>query len=118
MAASYEKSNYLIRPAKQIERKLLLEGMHKLSAEFAIRQYRYVGFGSPFYADFMLFHKYLYIDDMICIEHGPIKQRMRFNRPFPRIRLLWGEVAEIVPTLDRDTPHVIWLDYDYALNQS
>lgn len=118
MAASYEKFNYLIRPAKQIERKLLLEGLHKLSAQFAIREYRYVGFGSPFYADFMLFHKYLYINDMVCIEHGPIRRRMKFNKPFPNIRLQCGEVSEIVPTLDRDVHHVVWLDYDYALDQS
>jgi hypothetical protein len=117
MAASYEKFNYFIRPAKQIERKLLIEGLHKLSRGFQIRDYRYVGFGSPFYADFVLFHKYLYIDDMLCIEHGPIRRRMRFNKPFPKVRLRMGEVAEIIPKLDRNRHHIVWLDYDYSLNR-
>ena len=117
MIASYERFDYLIRPAKQIERKLLLEGMHTLSSYFDIREYRYVGLGSPFYADFMLFHRYLYIHDMLCIERRPIKKRMRFNKPFPTIKLKYGEVSEIIPGLDRHRPHVVWLDYDYPLTK-
>lgn len=118
MAASFEKFNYLIRPAKQVERKLLLEGLHRLAASFPIRDYRYVGFGSPFYADFVLFHKFLYMDDLVCVERAKIKRRMKFNKPFPKIRLKFGEMSAVIPTLDRKKPHVAWLDYDYPLNQS
>ena len=118
MVASYERFDYLIRPAKQIERKLILEGMHTLSSSFNIRKYRYVGFGSPFYADFVLFHKYLYMQDMLCIEHAPIKKRMRFNKPFPRIKLKFGEALDVIPNLDRNRPHIVWLDYDYPLTQN
>jgi hypothetical protein len=114
---SYEKFNYLLRPAKQVERKLLIEGLHQLAAGgFHLRRYRYVGFGSPFYADFALFHKYLYIDDCWCVEHMlSIEKRMRFNRPFSHVRLHMCEVSEIVARLDRDRKHLVWLDYDFPL---
>src|SRR5438874_12849499 len=115
---SYEKFNYLIRPAKQIERKLLIEGLHQLSAcGFPIRQYRYVGLGSPFYADFVLFHKYLYIEDMICVEANDIRRRMKFNKPFPKVALQMRKVSEVIPKLDRALRHVVWLDYDKPLTR-
>src|SRR5580765_817145 len=108
MSGSYEKFNYLVRPAKQIERKLLIEGLHQLSAcGFHIRQYRYVGFGSPFYADFVLFHKYLYIEDMLCVEASDIRRRMRFNKPFPKVALHMGKVSQVIPKLDRERRHVV-----------
>jgi len=114
--SSYEKFNYLVRPAKQIERKLLIEGLHQLSAcGFPIRKYRYVGFGSPFYADFLLFHKYLYIEDMLCVEGSDIKRRMKFNKPFPKVALHMGKASGVIPKLDRDQRHVVWVDYDYRL---
>lgn len=117
--ASYEKFNYIIRPAKQVERKLLVEGLHKLGAGgFSIRDYRYIGFGSPFYADFVLFHKYLYIEDMLCVEHDPIRQRMMFNKPFPKVELHMGEISEVISTVDREKRHIVWLDYDYPLVES
>ena len=60
---SFEKFNYLLRPSKQVERKLLIETMHHLAASgYPIYKYTYVGLGSIYYADFMLFHKYLYIN--------------------------------------------------------
>ena len=66
---SYEKFNYLLRPSKQVERKLFIEALHRLrAAGYPIYEYTYLGLGSVFYADFILFHKYLYIDKMICAE--------------------------------------------------
>src|SRR5690349_17029565 len=86
--ASYEKFNYLLRPAKQVERKLIIDCMLRLGrAGYHITDYRYVGFGSPYYADFVIFHKYLGIEDMVCIEGSPIENRMKFNKPYPFINL-------------------------------
>lgn len=116
---SYQKFNYLLRPAKQVERKLLIEGLHHLSSGgFRIRDYRYIGFGSPFFADFTLFHKYLYVDDAICVERTSIARRMRFNRPFAGLKLRMNEVSEIIADVDRKKRHLVWLDYDYPLNES
>ena len=76
-ARSYEKFNYLLRPSKQVERKLFIETLHRLrDADYPICSYTYVGLGSIFYADFILFHKYLYIDRMICAERDEVERRM------------------------------------------
>ena len=85
---SYLKLNYALRPSKQVERKLLVEAMQKLSHEgLPISDYTSLGFGAPFYADFQVFHRYLFIDKMICVEGGSIPKRMIFNKPFGFIEL-------------------------------
>jgi hypothetical protein len=115
--ASFKKFNYLLRPAKQVERKLLMEAFHRLAlAGFDFREYTYVGLGSVYYADFILFHKYLYLDKMICVEKSDIPRRMEFNKPFPWIKLRMKAVSEVIPTLKRRQPHLVWLDYDCGLD--
>jgi hypothetical protein len=116
---SFEKFNYLIRPSKQVERKLFIEALLRLSRNgMPIPQYTYLGFGSVYYADFVLFHKYLYIDKMICVEARPIPKRMEFNKPFEFIRLRMKQVAEVIPELDRSEKYVVWLDYEQYLDQN
>lgn len=116
---SFEKINYLLRPSKQVERKLFVEALHRLaSLGYCVPDYTYLGLGSVYYADFLLFHKYLYLDDMICAESAPIPKRMMFNRPFDFIRLEMKEVAELIPDLKRDRKHFVWLDYDDPLDAS
>lgn len=113
---SFEKFNYLLRPSKQVERKLFIEALHKLSTEgFRFPEYTYLGFGSVYYADFILFHKYLYIDKMICVEAANIPKRMRFNIPFEFIQLYMKQVAEVIPELNRTEKYVVWLDYEEYL---
>jgi len=117
LSKSYEKINYLLRPSKQVERKLFIETLHRLGqAGYKISKYTYVGLGSVFYTDFILFHKYLYIDDMICAEATDIPKRMRFNRPFGFIKLYMHPVAELLPSLSRKKSYFIWLDYDRGLD--
>ncbi len=117
-SASFEKFNYLLRPSKQVERKLFIEALHKLSAvSFRIPEYTYLGFGSIYYADFILFHKYLYIDKMICVESASIPNRMRFNIPFEFIDLHMKKVAQIIPQLNRDEKYIVWLDYEKHLDR-
>ena len=55
---SFDKVNYSLRPAKQVERKVLVELLHQVSTAmpgYDVRNYTYVGFGSVYYTDFILF---------------------------------------------------------------
>lgn len=115
---SYEKINYLIRPSKQVERKLFIEALHRLSkVGYNMSEYTYLGFGSVFYADFVLFHKYLYINNMICVESANIPKRMDFNKPYWFIKLKMKPVSEVLPELGPKERYLVWLDYDCVLNQ-
>lgn len=115
---SFQRVNYLLRPSKQVERKLIIEALHKLSlGAIDIRQYTYVGLGSIYYADFQLFHKYLYIDKMTCLEAAPIPKRMKFNKPYGFIKLRMENVADFIPRLNRTVPYFMWLDYDSTLGE-
>jgi hypothetical protein len=114
---SYSHVNYLIRPSKQVERKIIIEALQKLlPLGYDIPAYRYVGMGSIYYVDFLLFHKYLHITDMLCVEARPIERRMLFNKPYEFVDLFMGKVGEVLPRLDRERAHLLWLDYDYPLN--
>jgi hypothetical protein len=55
MSSSYRKINYTLRPAKNIERKMLCEAFHKLHPFGKVQNYRYIGFGSTYFSDFILF---------------------------------------------------------------
>jgi len=114
---SFEKINYLLRPSKQVERKLMLETMQKLSEMgYFLHEYTYFGFGSIYYADFILFHKYLHITEMICAEINNIEKRMLFNKPYEFINLEMKSAGSIIPELNREKRHLVWLDYDYSLD--
>ena len=116
---SYLKFDYALRPSKQVERMLIVEMLHHLSQDLPnlrLSEYSYVGFGSPYYTDFILFHKYLYIKHMVCIEGKPIPKRMDFNKPYDFIDLWMEMFSAFLPRLDRQTPHVLWLDYDTPLS--
>lgn len=114
---SFEKFSYLLRPSKQVERKLMIEALHWLSAGgFHFREYRYLGLGSVYYADFLLFHRYLYLHKMTCVEAAPIPRRMEFNRPLKCIELKMGLLSEYLPQLRREEKHFAWLDYDSGVS--
>lgn len=116
--ASFEKVNYLLRPTKQVERKLLVEALQQLAkGGYYIQDYTYLGLGSVYYADFILFHKYLRIERMICVEQESIPKRMEFNKPYAFINLKMGAVVDVIPTLDRSSHYFAWLDYDAPLEQ-
>ncbi len=102
-----------------MERRLLIEALLRLAqADYCVQDYRYVGFGSVYYADFVLFHKYLYITDMWCIEGSDVPRRMRFNKPYRFIKLKMNQYSNVIPSLSRRKKHVVWLDYDYALDDT
>jgi putative O-methyltransferase len=117
---SYLKVQYDLRPAKQVERRMLIDTLHMLAAaNFPIRDYQYTGFGSIYFVDFILFHKLLGIKRMTSIEHSErIKSRVRFNKPYASVDIFMGSASEVIPRLSSDRRHLLWLDYDDVLNAS
>lgn len=119
MPETYERINYSLRPAKSIERKMLGNAFRKLSDFGAIESYRYIGFGSTYFSDFVWFHKTLGIRHMISIERDrKNEERFRFNCPFRCIQIEWGDSNDIFPTLTWDVRTILWLDYDGELNEN
>ena len=116
-AKSYEKVHYEFRPAKQVERRMLLDAFQKLAAAgFPVADYQYTGLGSIYFIDFIMFHRYLGIHKMVSVEHSPdIEKRVRFNRPFSLVKIEIGDVRDYIPRLSPDIKHILWLDYDHVL---
>ena len=116
---SYERINYTLRPAKSIERRMIVEASGRLKGFRKVENYRYIGFGSPYFSDFSLIHRSLGITDMLCIEREEgDKERFEFNIPFGCVELKFGKSTDILPQLEwQDRPTIIWLDYDGKLNE-
>ncbi|MEY2473584.1 MAG: hypothetical protein QOK28_2913 [Actinomycetota bacterium] len=117
--ASYERINYHLRPAKNIERKMMVEALRRLDRLTNLSAYRYVGFGSPYFADFSMIHKHLDITTLISIEREvKDKARFEFNKPYKSIEIRYGEATEVLPKLDWEQKSLVWLDYDNPLHPS
>jgi hypothetical protein len=114
---SYLKVAYDLRPAKQVERRMMLETFQVLSQlGFPIDEYQYTGFGSVYFADFILFHKLLGIRKMLSLEiNDKIRKRIKFNRPFGSVEVKIGSIEDEIPKLSSDLRHLLWLDYDSIL---
>lgn len=117
MPGSYRITNYALRPAKAIERRMLCAAFARLHRFQRIEHYRYIGFGSIYFSDFQLLHRELGITDMLSIEKDvSARACFRFNRPYKCIRLKFGTSAEVLPTLRWGPRTIFWLDYDDRLN--
>lgn len=117
MSTSYRSINYSLRPAKNIERKMLCDTFRRLSHFDRIESYRYIGFGSTYFSDFILFHKALGIKDMVSIEKDvDNEERFEFNCPFRCIKIEFNHSNEVLPALDWDVKTILWLDYDGKLD--
>lgn len=114
MPSSFEDINYNLRPNKCIERKMMSDALGRLSFIDDLSNYRYIGFGSPYFADFILFHKNLGINDLISIEKETDKsKRFDFNVPYSGIRMQYGHSKTVLPNLELDSKrNIVWLDYD------
>jgi len=119
-SGSYLKVHYELRPAKQVERRMLVDALQELSADgFAIKHYKYTGMGSVYFIDFMLFHRLLGISDMLSVEIDPrIEKRVEFNKPFKCVDTKIASMGEIIPTLSQKKKHLLWLDYDSCTDES
>jgi hypothetical protein len=114
MPSSFEKINYNLRPNKCIERKMMSEALGRLSFIDDLDTYGYIGFGSPYFADFILFHKNLGIKDLISIEQETTKsKRFDFNVPYSGIKMIYGHSNTVLPNLELSLRrNIVWLDYD------
>jgi hypothetical protein len=115
---SYRKIDYTIRPAKNIERKMIAEACACLSAFSRVSFYRYIGLGSIFFSDFTLFHRALGFKNMISIEKEvEDSDRFKFNKPLGCIEIEFGDSGEVLSTIKwHNIPTVIWLDYDRKID--
>jgi hypothetical protein len=117
MPSSYEKINYALRPAKSVERKMLCDAFRRLSGFARLETYRYIGFGSTYFSDFVLVHKSLGITNMMSIERDvDVRERFEFNCPFACVRIVFEESTDALADLKWDPRTILWLDYDNELN--
>ena len=119
MTASYRLVDYSLRSAKFAERKMLCEMLGRLKVFGSLESYRYIGFGSIWFADCVLFHRALGIEKLISIERErDHEERFRFNNPFRGIELKMDDSSTVLPSLDWSLRSIIWLDYDDPLSPS
>jgi len=112
---SFEYVNYMFRPKKQIERKIIIEILQELEKEIPLSKYLYIGFGSIYYYDFILFHKILNMNNLLSIDDKSTKKRFEFNRPYDFISFENKISTEFLSEYDWKKNSVLWLDYDDKL---
>ena len=119
MSNSGHKIDYSIRPAKCVERKIICELLLKFKSNTPIYKYRYIGFGSFYFADFILFHNQLNIERMISIEKSHVVERYKFNKPYNCIDIMFCDAQDALSReidFSSDLPDFIWLDYDGSIS--
>lgn len=117
-SSSY-RVQYDMRPAKQVERRMLVDALqHLAAAGFPVTDYQYTGFGAIYFVDFILFHKILGLNKLVSLEqHKSLTSRMKFNRPFSCVEIKMVAASSEIPNLSRDIRHFVWLDYDGVLQK-
>jgi hypothetical protein len=119
MSETYRKINYALRPAKTIERKMLCEAFERLHSFQKVELYRYIGFGSIYFSDFLLFHRGLGIVDLLSIERDDFaRECFEFNKPYACIGIDFRASSDVLPGLDWTKRSIVWLDYDGKLDLS
>jgi len=117
--SSHRILNYSLRPAKNIERKMICEVLQRLIHFGNLNKYQYVGLGSRYFSDFSLIHKNLGIKRMISIEKDiDNKDWFEFNRPYKCITPIYDHTNNALPKLKWDSPTILWLDYDGHLSKT
>lgn len=111
--------SYIRRPAKYIQRRMVVDSLRRLRAFSSLSNYEYVGFGGMEFVDFELVHRELGINRMTSIELDTKgKDRYQFNAPFSEVKLIFDRASAVLPTLlDEAVLRVVWLDYECRLNQ-
>jgi hypothetical protein len=122
MPGSHAKVDYRIRPAKNIERKMMAETFTELDAFAPLKSYRYIGFGSIYFSDYVLLHRALGIHDMISLESDPMSQaRVEFNKPFGCVKVIPRDSTSFLTELKAEEwarRTIYWLDYDETLTSN
>ncbi len=112
---------YRIRPAKNVERKMICEAMATLCRLEPLPAYQYVGLGSLEFHDFALFYQRLGIRTMVSIEKRDSAEeqaRIGLNRPYGHIVMEWGVSTERLTDINWNSRSIVWLDYDYRITPS
>jgi hypothetical protein len=104
------------RPAKHIQRLMVIETLRRLRPFASFEQYEYLGFGGFEFIDFQLVRRELGIVRMISIERSGSRERYEFNLPYSEITLKFGRAKDFLADLDWDPFRIVWLDYTGALN--
>src|SRR5689334_751654 len=117
MATSSE-INYTLRPAKSVERKMIVEMLGRLTYFNDLADYEYVGFGAAYFADFRLVHRVLGISSMLSMEKDTYAlERYEANKPYETVRVRGGWASDLLPKeVNWDRPVIAWLDFDGALD--
>lgn len=116
MSASFDRIDYSVRPAKYAERRMLRDLFRRLSAFQSPEDYTYIGFGSVWFSDFILFHRSLGVRKMVSIESKTKAfQRIEDNAPY-KIKLCFERASSALPKLDWGPRSFVWLDYDRQLS--
>ena len=119
MTASYRLIDYSLRSAKFAERKMLCEMLVRLRVFGSLETYRYIGFGSIWFADCVLFHRSLGIEHIISIEREQDhERRFHFNNPYRGIEVRMNDSSTVLPGLEWNQRTIVWLDYDDPLSPS
>ena len=109
--------SYRARPAKDVQRRMLVAACRRLTPFGPLTDYGYVGFGGVEFIDFSLFRRELGITKMTSIEKDTNRQpRYEFNRPFAGIDVRGGRASQHLPEIDLSGLQIIWLDYEQALD--
>ncbi len=115
---SFEKVNYLFRPRKQIERKIIIEILQELKGQFNnFQDHEYIGMGSIYYYDFILFHKLLDFEKMTSIDDKVTTKRFLFNKPYEFISFKNQLSTDFLSSQKWTDNRIIWMDYDLKLNE-
>jgi hypothetical protein len=110
---------YDLRPAKQVERRMIVDALqHLQAAGFSIMDYQYTGFGAIYFVDFILFHKLLGMSRLLSLERmTSLGSRVEFNKPFKCVEVKMESASSAIPNLSRDVRHMVWLDYDGVIQK-
>jgi hypothetical protein len=108
ISSSY-RVQYDIRPAKQVERRMIVDALQRLAAAgFSIADYQYTGFGAIYFVDFILLHKLLGLNNLVSLEQETsLESRIWFNKPFSCIKIKMVSASAEIPNLSRDVKHIV-----------
>lgn len=116
---SFQQINYMLRPRKQVERKIIIELFQELQTVLGIdiTDYQYIGLGSIYYYDFILFNKFLKITDMISLDDKSCVRRFEFNIPFDFVKFKNLRTTDFLNSEPAQSGknRFVWLDYDSRL---
>ena len=111
---SHDKVHYEFRPAKQVERRMLLHAFHEMrDLGYPISSYEYTGLGSIYFVDFVLFHRYLGLKRMTSVEGDrAVEKRVKYNCPYGFVTVVNDDMAAQIARLSQERRHILWLDFD------